>query len=331
MATSANSPNFSERCPRNDHAADLDPHDLQLVAFRSDPVRQARDAVLAVNADMRRNYAALKADLIGRLTPVIVVENDSQGGRYTLVHDGERESVHPVAEVFELAKSIAHVPLGTFSILAPYLKGSQGGGWVRPLQDFAGTLTAARRRLGAADLPAELAVSSGRILDAALRFAEETVRRGSFDRESFTDFSGSVYGDIRTTMAHAARAQIAGVEALLRRWRDQVGAERWQDLYTVVLSIWTTSVLNQNTIIIRQFMNPANVDTHLLDVPTAQLPADPVLTALDNLARIVQDNVAAELVFPVDQEIADALKGKEDLLSDTIQEQLACPFRTASS
>ncbi|WP_441247517.1 hypothetical protein [Kitasatospora sp. McL0602] len=311
----------------NDHARDIDPHDEQMVAFRSDPVRRAREAVFAVNVDMRRNYAALKVDLIDHLSPVIVVQNDSLGGRYTLIHNGEREELEPVAEEFELAKSIAHVPLGTFAILAPYLKGPEGGGWIGPLQDFAGTLCAARRQLGAADLPAELVASSGRILDAALAFIGESVERGSFGIESFTDFTGSVYRDIRTNMDHAAKAQIAGVEAIMRRWREKVGEEDWKGLYTVVLSIWTTSVLNQNTIIIRQFMDPSAVDSHLIDLPTAELPADPVGTALDNLARIVQDNVAAELVFPVDQEIADALKGKQDLLSEAIQEQLACPFQ----
>ncbi|WP_327674202.1 hypothetical protein [Kitasatospora sp. NBC_00458] len=311
----------------NDHGADVDPHDLHMVAFRSDPTRRARDALLAVNADMRRNYAALKAELIEHLSPVIVVQNDARGGRYTLVHGGERESLHPVPEVFELAKSVAHVPLGLFSVLAPYLKGSEGRGWVRPLRDFGATLEAARGRLDEAGLPDDLEASSRRILDAALRFVEESVEHGTFGIESFTGFSGGVYRDVRTNMFHAAKAQIAGVEAIMRRWRHRVGEERWRDLYVVVLSIWTTSVLNQNTIIIKQFMNPADAATHLLDVSTAEPPADPVLTALDNLARIVQDNVAAELVFPVDQEVADALKGREDLLSDAIQEQLACPFK----
>ncbi|MGW4894943.1 hypothetical protein ACWEQL_22140 [Kitasatospora sp. NPDC004240] len=320
-------PGRGARDDHADHAEDVDPHDLELVAHLSDPVRRAREALLAVNAGMRRDYATLKSGLAERLDPVIVVQNDSRGGRYTLVHRGERESLHPVPQVFELAKSIAHVPLGTFSILAPYLKGPEGDGWIRPLQDHAGTLATARRRLAAADLPPELARSCARILDAALRFAGECVGRGSFGITAFTEFSGSVYDDIRTNMYHAAMAQIAGVAAVMRRWRDRVGEQRWKDLYVVVLSIWTTSVLNQNTIVIRRFMDPARVDTHLLDLPTAETPADPVATALDNLARIVQDNVAAELVFPLDQEIADALKGRQDLLSDAIQEQLACPYR----
>ncbi|MFC5661384.1 hypothetical protein ACFP3U_00150 [Kitasatospora misakiensis] len=312
---------------RNDHGADVDPHDLEMVAFRSTPEGRARDALRAVNADMRRNYAALKGELTTHLTPVIVVQNDARGGRYTLVDGGERESLHPVPEVFELAKSIAHVPLGVYTILAPHLTGPEGLGWVRPLQDFAETLTAARQRLPAAGLPRELEASSRRILDGALRFVAGSVEHGTFSTRSFTEFTGAVYGDVRTTMRHAARAQITGVEAVMRRWRRRVGEERWPDLYVVVLSLWTTSVLNQNSIIIERFMAPAAAPSHLIDLPTAEPPADPVATALDNLARIVQDNVAAELVFPADQEIADALKGREDLLSDAIQEQLACPYR----
>ncbi|MFJ8045864.1 hypothetical protein ACIRBX_35665 [Kitasatospora sp. NPDC096147] len=312
----------------NDHGTDVDPHDLAMVAFRSDPARRARDCLLAVNSGMRSGYAALKAELTPRLGPVIVVENDARGGRYTLVHRDERESLHPVAEEFALAKSVAHVPLGLFSLLAPYLTGAAGtDAWAAPLRGYAETLATARRELHQAGLPAELAASSGRILDAALAFADRSVAAGGFTVASFTDFSGSVYTDIRTNMTHAARAQIAGVGELLPRWRRRIGEREWSDLYVVVLSIWTTAVLNQNTIIIRRFMDPAQVATHLLDVPTAQLPADPVATALDNLARIVQDNVAAELVFPVDQAVADALKGRQDLLSDTILEQLSCPYR----
>lgn len=307
--------------------ADIDSHDLDQVAYRSGDTVRARNAIRTVNADMRRNYAALKAGLIDRLSPVIVVQNDSKGGRYTLVHKGRRESLHPVAEVFELAKSIAHIPLGVFSILGSYLKDSETTEWVRPLTDFAGGLTAARKQLDDADLPDDLEESCERIIDAALAFIDESVRRGEFSIKEFEAFSGSVYSSIRTNMYHAAKAQIDGVTALMTRWRKQLGEQEWSNLYTVVLSIWTTMDLNQNTIIIKRFMNPEKVGTHLIDIPTAELPDDAVFVALDNLARIVQDNVAAEMVFPLDQEVADALKGKEDLLSDEILEQLACPFQ----
>lgn len=316
--------------------------------------QQAKDSIFAVNAGMRSNYAVLKAELVKHLSPVIVVQNDAKGGRFTLVTQTGQESVNPVAETFELAKSIAHVPLGCFSVIASYLadkipnlpnadrvdphdllmvafNDDKSTAWIKPLQAYATTLTTARQNLAAAGLPAALATSCGNILDAALKFISTSVQTKVFDMKSFEDFSGSVYPDIRTNMEHAAKAQIKGVQDIMKTWRAKVGEAAWADLYCVVLSQWTTSVLNQNTIIIKDCMNAAKVGTHLIDLPGLETPKDPVFTALDNLARIVQDNVAAEMVFPKSTKIADALKGKEDLLSDEILIQLGGTTATTRS
>ncbi|MFD6293894.1 hypothetical protein ACFWFU_03570 [Streptomyces sp. NPDC060235] len=307
--------------------------------------QQAKDSIFAVNAGMRSNYATLKAELIKHLAPVIVVQNDAKGGRFTLVTPTGQESVNPVAETFELAKSIAHVPLGIFSVIASYLadkipnlpnaaridphdllmvafSDDKSTAWIKPLQAYAVTLTTARQNLAAAGLPAALVTSCGNILDAALKFINSSVAAKVFDMKSFEDFSGSVYADIRTNMEYAAKAQIKGVQDIMKTWRAKVGEAAWADLYCVVLSQWTTSVLNQNTIIIKDCMNAAKVGTHLIDLPGLETPKDPVFTALDNLARIVQDNIAAEMVFPKSTVVADALKGKQDLLSDEILIQL---------
>ncbi|MER6118761.1 hypothetical protein [Streptomyces sp. NPDC001743] len=312
----------------------------------TDAEQKARDAIRAANAGMRANYAALKSDLIGRLSPVIVVQNDATGGTFTLIREGSpRESVRPVPELFELAKSISHVPQGIFSTLAAYLsdkvphlpnagridphdldmvafEGPRTDGWTGPLQAYAATLTTARRQLGKAGLPPELEGSCARILDEALSFIRDSVRSRTFDMASFEEFSARTYPGIRVNMRYAAAAQISGVQGLMRRWRAAIGEEAWENLYTVVLSIWTTSELNQASIIIRRCMNPAKAATHLIDLPTVEIPRDPVFVALDNLARIVQDNVSAELVFPTDPVVADAFKGKEDLLSVEILEQM---------
>ncbi|WP_329074590.1 hypothetical protein [Streptomyces niveus] len=315
----------------------------------SDAELKARDAIRATNVGMRAGYAALKSELIGRLSPVIVVENDATGGKFTLIHGGSpQESVQPVPELFELAKSISHVPQGIFSTIAAYLsdkvpnlpnadridphdldmvafEGPRADGWIGPLQAYAATLTTARRQLREANLPRELETSCAKILDEALRFVRDSVRSGTFDMASFEEFSARTYPGIRTNMTYAAAAQISGVEGLMRRWRATIGEEAWKDLYTVVLSIWTTSELNQASIIIRRCMNPAKVATHLIDLPTVEVPRDPVFVALDNLARIVQDRVSAEMVFPTDPVVADAFKGKEDLLSVEILHQIEGP------
>ncbi|MFG2636908.1 hypothetical protein ACGFX8_24090 [Streptomyces sp. NPDC048362] len=307
--------------------------------------KDARDAIRKVNADMRGNYAALKADLAQRLSPMIVVTNTATGGQFTLVHNGTLETVQPVPEYFELAKSIAHVPLGIYSILAQYLankvpnvpnaaridahdlemvaaRGQADHSWATPLTNFQTTLTTARNKLTAANLPKDLQDSCKFILDEAVHYIDATLHDQAFDIASFDVFSSKVYPRIRTNMVFASQAQISGIEGQLQKWRTKLGDAAWNDLYVVVFSIWTTSVLNQASIIIKRCMNQAKVDSHLIDVPTAEILSDPIAVARDNLARIVQDNVAAEMVFAADAEIATALKGRQDLLSEEILNQL---------
>ncbi|MEU7558474.1 hypothetical protein [Streptomyces eurythermus] len=308
--------------------------------------KAARDAIRNVNAGMRANYASLKAELVKHLSPVVVVQNNAVGGRFTLINNGVQvETVDPVPEYFELAKSIAHVPLGIYSVIAAYLsdqvpnipnanridphdldmvafKTPGDKGWITPLNSFRTTLNSAYTKLPTANLPLDLENSCTTILSEAMKFIDTIVKAQSFDMVAYNRFAATVYPSIRVNMTFAATAQITGIETLMKRWRTLLGEAAWSDLYVTVLSIWTTSDLNQASIIIRRTMNQAKVDTHLIDLPTVETPSDPIAVALDNLARIVQDNVAAEMVFNTDLKVADALKGKEDLLSDEILKQV---------
>ncbi|MGW7521995.1 hypothetical protein [Streptomyces sp. NPDC054783] len=335
----------------------------------------ARDNIRAVDTGMRGNYDTLRANLAKHLGPVIIVNNDMVGGTYHLVDNGTvLERIRPVDEVFELAKSIAHTPLGIYSICAPYLDpknvpasqakyidphdlamvaftGPKDTSWTVPLQAFANTLDAARATLEEAGLPADLHDSCAFILDHAHDYIADAIRTREFDMKSFETFSSAVHPSIRTNMYWSSKVQIQGVGNLLTRWRKQVGDDAWSGLYVVVLSLWTTYELNQNSIIIKNYMNQDMAGSHLIDLMTAQTPADPVAVALDNLARIVQDNIAAEMVFAADQTTADALKGRQDLLSTEIlrllgsgatasgaasltkgqTNQLVCPFHNRSA
>ncbi|MFD7164809.1 hypothetical protein [Streptomyces violascens] len=323
----------------------------------------ARNNILQVDTDMRANYDKLRANVLQQLGPVIVVENGMQGGHYTLVHQGQQFIEEPISQVFQLAKSIAHVPLGIFSVIAPSLAptvpagqtnmdardlqlvayaGPSNTDWITPLQTFATDLDTARRTLEQADLPTDLKVSCAHLLDGGLTYINDITRRRTFDMPGFQKFTGQIADDIKTNMYWAAKVQIEAVKDLFGRWKNKVGADAWHELYVVVLSMWTTSELNQNSIIIKHLMDKDMADSHLIDL-VCESPSVPnaVHVALDNLARIVMDNIAAEMVFSKDQQLADALKGKPDLLSQEILTLLgdtnapataaalnACPFHT---
>ncbi|WP_042382242.1 hypothetical protein [Streptacidiphilus melanogenes] len=318
---------------------------------------QARNNMIAVDTAMQSNYDALRANVINQLAPVIVVNNDLVGGTYYLINKGTVvEQIQPVDPVFALAKSIAHTPLGIYSICAPSLdpgrilpaqkqyidphdlrmvafNGPGNTSWTTPLQTFATTLQNARQTLEAANLPQDangsLHDSCAYILDKAQDYISETIRSREFDMAKFEAFTADVYPSVRTNMYWSSRVQIDGVSQLMTRWRNQIGSA-WSGLYVVVLSIWTTYEQNQNSIILQNFMDQSQVSTHLVNLMTAQTPTDPVHVALDNLARIVQDNIAAEMVFSTDQPTADALKGQPDLLSTEILKLLGGTTATGS-
>ena len=319
---------------------------------------QARNNILAVDTSMQNNYDTLRAQVINQLNPVIVVDNDGTGGTYYLVSKGTvLETVQPVDPVFALAKSIAHTPLGIFSICAPSLdptnilasqtqyidphdlqmvafNGPGNTSWISNLQAFSATLDTARQTLASANLPADangsLYDSCSYILDKAHAYIATAIANREFDMQSFESFTADVYPSVRTNMYWASRVQIDGVSALMTRWRNQLGSA-WSGLYVVVLSIWTTYVQNQNSIILQNFMDQSQVATHLINLMTAETPTDPVHVSLDNLARIVQDNIAAEMVFVSDQPTADALKGQPDLLSTEILQLLGSGATTAGT
>ncbi len=211
-------------------------------------------------------------------------------------------------------------------MIAPYLQQPHGSEWAGPLEKLAVTLRHARATIKGAELPGSALAASISILDGGLKFIEHSIREGHFSIGSYTRFTGSVDAAIKTNMQYAAEAQVAGVTDLIKRWKEELGRDQWKGIYVVVLSIWTTSVRNQNSIILRELLDEENVDTHLIDIPMAEFPKDPIAVAQDNLARIVQDNVAAELVFSRDQVLADSLKGEDDLLSNVIEKILCCPF-----
>ncbi|MFC0692879.1 hypothetical protein [Paraburkholderia humisilvae] len=296
-----------------------------MVSFESDPLVRSRNAVIAIDTAMQDSYATLKAALLAHLDPVIIVNNDDWGGTYTLIHHGVRETLRPVSAVFELAKSVSHTPLGLYVIIAPYLEQPEAQGWVPGIKAFRVVLQKALDNLQRTDLPHEGKVASHRILINAIRFIDTSLANGRFSIESFDALTAGVHDDIATNMRIAGEAQVDGVSALLTRWKAQLGEKNWKNLYAVVLSMWTTMIDNQNSIIIRKFMNQKRVATHLIDISTAEKPADPIRVALDNLGRIVMDNVAAEMVFPTDRVLADSLKGPQDLLSNVIEKILVCP------
>ena len=306
----------------------IEAHDLDLVANQSDEKERAKNSIYDIDTEMQLNYSKLKTELISRLEPVIVVQSDTQGGTFTLINNGIQETVQPVSDIFKLVKSVSHIPLGIYSIIAPYLKDSKADGWITPLTDFNFTMKVALENMDENVLPKEASEACTKVLNEGMQFIEKVVENRTFSITEFTDFTTKIAADIETNMQFAAQAQVDGVTNLLSRWKESMGAEDWSNLYTIVLAIWTTEIKNQNWVILNQLMDQNKVSSNLITIGIGSFNDNTIAVALDNLARIIQDNIAAEMIFPTNNVLAVALKGQEDLLSTAIESILSgCPHQ----
>jgi hypothetical protein len=300
----------------------IDPHDLDLVAVESNPAARARERLFDVDTAMRANYDALRSKVAAGLSPVIVIQPDLGGGSYTLICQGKQTTTFPVAHLFQMVKSISHIPLGIYAILAPYLKGPRTPDWAAGLAEFRDVVAVAQASVKRAQLPSRAETACQDILSEAIGFMDRCLEQGDFTLAGFKQFSTSVHESILINMGFAADALISGIESRLADWRKEMGEQAWQDLYVVILAIWTTESQNQHYEILKRVMYQKTVAERLIVIAVGEQEPDMLAVALDNLARIVQDNVAAGLILPTDAELARTLAGTKDLLADAVDKAM---------
>lgn len=304
----------------------IDPHDLDLVSVESDPAARARERLFDVDTAMRGNYDSLRAKVAAKLSPVIVIQPDLGGGSYTLVLDGVQTTTYPVAHLFQMVKSISHIPLGIYAVLAPYLKGSRTTDWASPLASFREVVAVALGSLDQAQLPPRAEEACREIASKSIAFMDRCLEQDDFTLGGFEQFTRGVHGLILVNMSFAAEALVSGIESSLDEWRAQMGEQAWRDLYVVILAIWTTESQNQHYEILKRVMYRKTMAERLIVIAVGEQEPDMLGVALDNLARIVQDNVAAGMILPTDADLARTLAGTKDLLADSVDRVMqSCP------
>jgi hypothetical protein len=186
-------------------------------------------------------------------------------------------------------------------------------------------LSNAKRLLSYAGLPKDACKACDKIITESLSFIGSIVEREKVTVEDFKRYTEPLEEAIAESLALAGKLQVESVRHLLHNWKEELG-EAWRDVYAVVLVIWTTEVNNQHYLILQSEMDPDRVEDHLIVLGTAESADDTVEVALENLGQIVQDNIAAALVFSrpddLDTELGTALKGPEDLLSWAVKKAL---------
>lgn len=292
---------------------------VDLVSSAGDRHRQADDSIRALNRTARDHYAHTLQWISGQLDPVIVVQFDGVGGTFTLRTGGRSVTAQPVPSSYELAKSVAHSPLGIFVIIAPYMQTPESTLWHADLRAFAGRVRAALERLNDSALPADARQHARAVLRESLAFIDGALTAKAFTEEAYQAYARRIIPAVRALRYFATDTQVRAVVAHLEKWRAELGEARWKQLAAVVIAPYTIGSETPNLQCLRYVMDPERVADRLI-VVGGDYGKD-VDRAVSVLGRLFMDRYAARLVFDSqsDEGRKDirALSSKRDFMADT--------------
>ena len=237
--------------------------------------------LLTVNALARVHYAHAKDATLAGLSPIIVVDADSA----TLIRNGERRREIYLPARYRSLKSLAHVALGLYSLLAPHADREDGSAWRADLAAYRAQVATLVPLVGELGLHWDDAKRQREMLAAALAFMDKVLTAGRVGRAELHAYADDVGPALLGNAYDASEAELKALDALIRSWRGELSAEEWARLYVVVLG-------------------PAR--------PRERHPA------LDYFARLLGKDAAARLIEA--DNVADVAGGL-DLLATTVNDR----------
>lgn len=241
-------------------------------------------------------------------TPAIVVSGD----HVTLFHNGQQETVLIIPPLYEQVKSISHLSFGIFVTLS-----SSGIG---PIDDDVHAdltyqlelLEQGLAILDELDIPDEFVALQRDTFSSAADIVRDVLQTGVVDEERLLAFglaSAPLYLD---NAALAARLELDELHKVIGRWKDQIGAEAWRNVYVVICAAHqaryreTTKQYFQRLLHEKEEAVGANYENRVI---YAEHIHDNE-AALQLLARHLVDQKASVALF------GDRTRLQEDLMSD---------------
>lgn len=191
-------------------------------------------ALLELQELAEATFEARHAGCLERAPAIILSVGTPSGGRFTLLHQGHRQTVEPVDGAFATLKYVAHAPLGLFGALFPGATTAQAPD-SKALEALQGYLAATLDQVETLPVDADSRRACRLILELSLEFSRHPK---AAQKEEFTAYSRRVGPAVGQTMRRAAQVQLDGIAQQVEHWRHQIGESDWQGLYAAVASGW---------------------------------------------------------------------------------------------
>jgi hypothetical protein len=195
----------------------------------------ADDAALgafeALNRESRGAYAWARARVLEQQGPIILTDFDT----LTLLDGARRETVETTPPLELPLKASAHAPLALFGLHAALGEAALGTVQIASLRRLAEALDRTSEALPKSQLSAEQRARIQTIVQCTRTRIESTCARGAIATEELNALAGEIRPAIAANIHDAARLKIDTYQAVVTRWRGQLGPERWGRLRVIVM------------------------------------------------------------------------------------------------
>jgi hypothetical protein len=256
---------------------------------------EAANYLYTLDTEMQSNYAKTQYATGQMQSPVILAMFNGTGGRYILRRNGKQEAVEPVPALYQQMKSVSHTLVGIFEIISPYFEDSQTGNWQHSLAEYDRQMKEALARLSNVGMPTEYERYCQNILEGGIAFMDKALKTGTFTAADYSAYAKALMPDVYKTISLAGKLQVDHFQAVVKKWRQDMGEEEWSRLYTVVNTAWAMRRENVHFQIMAQMMGRDAINDRLILAEAINNVTEDDLIML--LGRIVNDRVLSILVF----------------------------------
>lgn len=263
----------------------------------------------ALNDAARAAYAVGRAEMLEHHGPVIIVSGD-----ITLLKDGQEVRADYTPDSYDALKTVAHLTLGVVGLLQAYADdpAAQVDAWRLPLETLQARAKEARPILADLGLGADALARNQSIMDRMIGFADQVLADGTYTRDGLTAAARDVSPYLLGSAVDAARAQIDGLDTIVRAWKADMTPEEWDQLMVLVLGPRMPRNGYLQFAYFRSLMGEEAVDHTLI---YGENIFDQK-SALDLLGTVLQDRSIGRITFD------DEMRMDRDLLADASQAYL---------
>jgi hypothetical protein len=191
----------------------------------------APDPLAELNKVFREAYARTRQEILDRENPVILVEGDD----LVLLRQGRRTVVRVIPERYHTLKTVSHVPLAIYVLLANAGEGELNTQRRAALRGYRDQLRPIGAALAKRGLSADQLRRQDAILSASTRFLDELLDGSEIKAGAVTAFARRMAPLVLANARDAARAQLEGLHRQACLWKAEMSGDEWRRLRVVIM------------------------------------------------------------------------------------------------